>query len=204
MVKPTLNFENNLWNQNHNYICGIDEVGRGSWAGPLVVAGVILKKTFILPKNLADSKLVTKNHRSELSRLLKNESLGYYVSQVPNHIIDKIGLTKATNLAFREVVRRIRPVPDYVLIDAFYIKQFNRKKQQAIKNGDKICASIAAASIIAKVFRDELMDNLHKRFPKYNFTNNKGYGTKFHQQAIVRYGLTSIHRKSYNLDFLYS
>lgn len=204
MVLPTLDLEKSLWSKGHKFICGIDEVGRGSWAGPLVVAGVILTQDFILPKDLADSKQVKPLKRKKLAELIKRRATGFYVTQISPKIIDKLGIAKATQLAFRKVATRIRPLPHYVLIDAFYIKHFNRKKQQAVKDGDKICATIAAASIIAKVYRDDLMKKLHKNYPEYGFGKHKGYGTKSHQEAIKACGLSPIHRRSYHLSFLYA
>ena len=202
MVLPTLNLEESLWSTGFKYICGIDEVGRGSWAGPLIVAGVILPQDFVLPEGLADSKLVKPSKRKSLSITIKQQAAGFYISQISPKIIDKIGLAKAAQMAFRQVAGRIRPSPHYVLIDAFYIRHFNRRKQQAVKDGDKVCASIAAASIIAKVHRDELMKKQHFRYPKYGFAKHKGYGTSQHQRAIRAYGFSKIHRRSFNLNYL--
>lgn len=204
MVLPTLRLEKALWSKNFKYICGIDEVGRGSWAGPLVVGGVILSQSFVLPLDLADSKLVQPQKRKKLSDFIRKQSAGYFISQIPSRIIDKVGIAKATQIAFRQVASNIRPIPNYVLIDAFYIKHFSRKKQQAVKDGDKICASIAAASIIAKVYRDELMKKLHTKYPDYGFAKHKGYGTTEHQQAIKTHGFSPIHRRSYDLNFLFA
>lgn len=202
MVKPTLDLEHSLWAKGHKYICGIDEVGRGSWAGPLVVAGVILAQDFQIPKNLRDSKLTTLKMRLELSEIIKLTAVGTIVVEIQSSLIDKIGLTKATNIAFRKVITQIRPIPHYTLIDAFYIKHVSRNRQMAVKDGDKICASISAASIIAKVHRDNLMKKESEKYPKYGFEKHVGYGTKLHQEAIKKYGLCKIHRKSYDLGYL--
>lgn len=204
MMRPTLDLENSLWAKGLNFIVGIDEVGRGSWAGPLVVGGVILPKNFKIPEGLADSKLVPPKKRKELSKIIKNQALAFSIARIESKIIDKIGLGKATHQAFREVVRKIIPNPDYCLIDAFYINHISRKKQLAVKNGDKICASIAAASIIAKVYRDKLMKRLSRLYPNYGFAKNKGYGTIYHQEAIKKYGLSELHRHSYKINFLIS
>ncbi len=203
MVKPTLNLETSLWQSGYTNVCGLDEVGRGSWAGPLVVAGVIFPKDFIVPPGLCDSKQATPKQRAYLSEIILDTASAYSIVEISPRLIDKMGLTKATNSAFRKVLNNINPKPDFALIDAFFIKYVSRKRQQAIKDGDKICASIAAASIIAKVYRDNLMKKLHLSYPKYGFEKHVGYGTKFHQEAIIANGLTKIHRKSYNLDFLY-
>ena len=201
MVLPSLKIETALWQKGYEYIVGMDEVGRGSWAGPLVVAGVILPTNFKIPEGLADSKLVKPEKRRELSKIIKEIALGTKIVEIAPKIIDKIGIGKATNLAFKRIAKSIRPIPDFCLIDAFYIKYFSRKKQMAVKNGDKICASISAASVVAKVHRDNLMKKLHRRHPNYGFGKHKGYGTASHQQAIIRFGLSNIHRLSYNLGF---
>ena len=202
MIKPTLDFEVSLWAKGVNFICGIDEVGRGSWAGPLVAAGVILPRGFVLPELLADSKLLNSAQRLKVGNIVKKQALSFSIAQVAPGLIDKIGLTKATSMAFRNVVKGLTIKPDFCLVDAFYIKHFDKKKQQPIIHGDRLCASIAAASIIAKVYRDNLMKKLHFQHPQYGFSRHKGYGTKFHQQAILKYGFLKIHRHSYNFNFL--
>lgn len=199
---PTLEIEKKFWSKGHNYICGIDEVGRGSWAGPLVVAGVILPAGFVIPPGLADSKLVNPTLREKLSKIIRNFALGFKIVQIDAGEIDKVGLAKATHIAFRKTIKEIEPEPDFCLIDAFFIKHYSRKNQLAVKFGDKVCASISAASIVAKVYRDDLMKKLDRVFPEYGFAANKGYGTKFHQDAIRKFGLSKIHRMSYHLNFL--
>lgn len=204
MILPTLEIETSLWQKGHKYIVGIDEVGRGSWAGPLVAAGVILPTDFVIPTGLADSKLVKPQMRDKLSQIIKRSAVGFYIAEVSVRQIDKIGVGAATFVAFRKIVHHISPQADFCIVDAFHVKYLNRKKQLAVKNGDKISASIAAASIIAKVYRDKLMKRLHFQFPDYGFGKHKGYGTKFHQEAIKKYGFCKIHRTSYNLDFLFA
>lgn len=202
-ILPTLDIELSLWLKGYKYIVGIDEVGRGSWAGPLVAAGVILPPGFKIPDGLADSKLVKHQKRNKLSQIIKKSAIGYYIAEISVHQIDKIGVGAATFVAFRKIIKNISPSADFCLIDAFHIKYLKRKKQMAVANGDKISASIAAASIIAKVYRDNLMRRLHFKFPQYGFGKHKGYGTKIHQEAIREFGLSKIHRRSYNLGFLY-
>lgn len=204
MVRPTLDLESSLWKNGFKNICGIDEVGRGCWAGPLVVAGVILPPDFEIPEGLCDSKLATPKLRESLSEIIVTSAKAYSLVEISSYQIDKLGLAKATNVAFRKVLNTIAPKPDFTVIDAFYIAHVSRKRQQAVKDGDKICASIAAASIIAKVYRDNLMKKMHRAYPKYGFDKHVGYGTKLHQAAIISHGLSKIHRKSYNLDFLYT
>ncbi len=200
MILPTLDIEKKLWNQGYSYICGLDEVGRGSFAGPVCVGAVIFPKDFLMIDGLADSKLLTPRQREKLSREIKKRALGWVVAEVSVASINKVGIGKATQMAFRKAIKLLEQAPDFILIDAFYIKHFNRKRQKAVKNGDTICASISAASIIAKVYRDKLMKKLSKKYSKYGFSKHKGYGTKFHQQAIKEYGLSKIHRRSFNLQ----
>ncbi|MDO8498330.1 MAG: ribonuclease HII [bacterium] len=212
MIFPTLDIENKLWKKGYHYICGLDEVGRGCFAGPVVVGAVIFPKDVILPEGVADSKLLRPKQRERLSEEIKKVALDWAVAEISVRDINKVGIGKATQKAFRKAVRNIKPKPDFVVFDAFYnlnvvkiassayIKHLNRKKQQPVKNGDKICASISAASIIAKVYRDNLMTKLHQKYPKYGLAKHKGYGTKEHQAAIKKYGLCKIHRRSFNLE----
>lgn len=204
MILPTLDLEKSLWQKGYQFIAGMDEVGRGSWAGPLVAAGVILPPNFVIPYGLADSKQVKPQIRSKLAKYIKETAIATYIAQIPAKAIDKFGIAKVTADAFRQIARKLSPTPQFCLIDAFHIKYFSQKKQMAVKNGDKICASIAAASIIAKVYRDNLMKRLHLSYPLYGFAKHKGYGTKLHQEAIRKYGFCKLHRTSWNLDFLFT
>lgn len=202
MILPDLNFEKNYWQKGFKYIAGIDEVGRGSWAGPLVAAGVILPSDFEVPQGFADSKQLTSKKRDIFCKLIESQAVSFTIAEISNNKINIFGIAKATQIVFRKIVRNLNPAPNYLLIDAFHIKYFPKKKQLAIKYGDKKSATIAAASIIAKVYRDNLMTKFAQKFPKYSFEKNKGYGTKFHQQSIKSYGFTKIHRTSFNLDYL--
>lgn len=200
MITPTLRIEQELWNKNYHYICGLDEVGRGSFAGPVAVGAVIFPEDVVLPEGIADSKLLTAKKREKLSVEIKKVAVSWAVAEISVRDINKVGIGKATQMAFRKALKLLPKQADFVLIDAFYVKHLNRKKQKPVKDGDKICASISAASIIAKVYRDRLMDKLGKKYPQYNFSKNKGYGTKEHQDAIKKHGLSDIHRKSFNLE----
>ena len=204
MFLPSLDFEKNLWKKGIDYIVGIDEVGRGSWAGPLVATGVILPKNFKIPQGFADSKQLTKKSRESFDKYIREIALGLYISQITNITINKVGLSKSTQIAFRQIINRIKPKQEFVLIDAFHIKYLKKSKQTAIIKGDEKCASIAAASIVAKVYRDKLMENYKNIYPMYGFEMHKGYGTKFHQEAIQKYGFCQIHRTGYNLNFMFS
>ena len=202
MVLPDLSEEKSLWQKGITNIVGIDEVGRGSWAGPLVAAGVVLPPNFIIPKYLADSKLLTYQKRLELDKILRKGASAFCITEVSHRVINKVGIGKATQIAFRKIVNSITPRPQYCLVDAFHIRYLAKIKQKAIKHGDMTCASIAAASIIAKVYRDNLMEKMSLKFPNYGFEKHKGYGTKEHQTAIQTYGFSTYHRTSYNLNFL--
>ena len=200
MILPTLNYEQKLWNAGYARVCGIDEVGRGCFAGPVVAGAVIFPKDVILPEGIADSKLLKPRQREKLELRIKNKALCWAVSEIGVRHINRFGIGKATQMAFRKALKMLDKQADFVLIDAFNIKHLNRKRQKAIKKGDRICASISAASIVAKVYRDRLMKKLARKYPKYGFARHKGYGTKFHQEAIKKYGLSRIHRKSFNLE----
>lgn len=200
MVFPTLEEEKLLWQRGLKYICGIDEVGRGCFAGPVVVGAVIFSPECNLPEGIADSKLLKPRQRESLAKAIKESCQSWAIAEISVTTINKVGIGKATQMAFRKVVKLLDKNPDFILMDAFYIKHLNRKKQKAIVKGDQKVASISAASIIAKVYRDKLMKVIHKKYPLYGFAKHKGYGTKAHQAAIKKHGLSRIHRKSFNLE----
>lgn len=200
MVTPTLKLEQKLWKGGFDTVCGVDEVGRGSFAGPVVAGAVILPKDYELLEGILDSKLLKPRQRENLAVSIKNKALCWSVAEIGVSKINKMGIAKATQMAFRKAIKSLRIYPDFILIDAFYVKHLNRKRQKPVKDGDKICASIATASIIAKVHRDKLMRKLHRKYPKYGFGKHKGYGTKRHQDAIRKHGLSRIHRRSFNLS----
>lgn len=200
MILPTLDLEKKLWKRGYRYVCGLDEVGRGSFAGPVVVGAVVFSPSCSLPEGIADSKLLKPRKREQLAQDIKKCATSWSVAKVGVAMINKVGIGKATQMALRKVVRHLEVRPDFVLMDAFYIRHLNKKRQQPVKDGDKICTSIAAASIIAKVYRDKLMKRLHKKYPQYDFGKHKGYGTRLHQEAIKKYGLCKVHRMSFNLS----
>lgn len=199
MILANFDIETSLWNSGCNLIAGIDEVGRGCFAGPLVAGAVIFSSMADPIKGLADSKLLTPKVRKRLSEEIKEKALGFGIGEVPVEIIDKRGIVQATQFAFYQAVWKLKQRCDFFLIDAFPLKFIPPSKQKAVVSGDKISASIAAASIIAKVYRDELMERLHLDFPLYGFDRHKGYGTLFHRQMIKKFGLSNLHRKSFNL-----
>lgn len=199
MVYPTFEIESKLWLNGKKYICGLDEVGRGCFAGPVVVGAVIFPKNSSLIEGVADSKLLKPRQRERLAKEIYNKAYCVSIAEVSVTTINRVGIGKATQMAFRKAIKNLPVLPDYILVDAFNIKHINRKKQSAVPKGDRVCASISAASIVAKVYRDSLMRRIHKRFPQYGFAKHKGYGTLSHQLALKKYGLSRLHRTSFNL-----
>lgn len=200
MIFASSDIEISLWNQGYNLICGVDEVGRGCFAGPVVAGAVVFSSLNKIPDGIADSKLLKPETRDFLAEKIKECAEAWAVGLIDVTHINKLGIGKATQMAFRKALSNLSKTPDFVLIDAFYINHFKRQKQKPVKNGDKLSVSIAAASIIAKVFRDNLMGSLESEFPGYGFSKNKGYGTKFHQEAIKKFGLSKMHRLSFNIQ----
>jgi len=197
--KPTFEYESELWQQGLNHIAGVDEVGRGCFAGPVVTAAVILPQSFSARDEVNDSKLLTARKREKLAVIIKQEAIAFAITQVGVPVINEIGIGKAAQVAFQKAVMTLPIKPDFILIDAFYITGIEKGIQKPIIHGDRLSVSIAAASIIAKVYRDELMQNLHPHYAIYDFATNKGYGTKKHRDAIGKYGLCDQHRTSFDL-----
>lgn len=195
---PSFKEEQLLWNKDLKYIAGIDEVGRGAFAGPLVAAAVILPQSFKI-NGINDSKVLTPEKREELSKYIIKNAVEYSISEISINFINIHGIGKATENAMLACIKKLKHF-DYVLVDGYKLKNFDDNLQKGIIHGDSISVSIAAASIIAKVYRDNLMRKLHHKYPEYNFWENKGYGTKFHRVALKKYGLSEIHRTSYKLD----
>lgn len=200
MVYATSDIEKSLWEKGHKLVCGIDEVGRGCFAGPVVAGAVIFSPDCIIPAGLADSKLLSPKTREELSLRIKEACVCWSYGDASVEEINVLGIGKATQLAFKRAIENLTLQCDFVIIDAFLIDQYDKNKQMPIKGGDKLSVSIAAASIIAKVYRDNLMQKLHSEFPEYGFDIHKGYGTKKHQEAIKKHGLCNLHRTSFDLS----
>jgi ribonuclease HII len=200
--KPSFDLEKELFENKVDFVFGMDEVGRGSFAGPLVASAVAFEKEF--PrwfKKINDSKLLSAKKREQLSKLiLRNARCFTEIIEVET--INKIGIGKSNKLIFERLIRKIlnerKRRKIHFLIDGNK-KKIRRKNLSFIVKGDSKIISIAAASIIAKVYRDKLMKDLGRVYKGYNFSKNKGYGTKFHQNAIKKFGLCDIHRKSFNL-----
>jgi ribonuclease HII len=187
---PDFSFENNYPNK---IIAGVDEAGRGPWAGPVVAAAVILDRNNF-PEGLNDSKKISKAKREKLYEQIIS-SAKYGVGIVTNQQIDEINILQATKLAMKIAIEKISP--EVALIDGNQNLNIDGVTSQAIISGDALSLSISAASIIAKVTRDRLMEQLHLQHPQYNWVKNSGYGTKDHIIALDKYGVTEHHRKSY-------
>ena len=178
-------------------VAGIDEAGRGPLAGPVVSAAVILnEKTKI--DGLNDSKKLSAKKREELFPIILNNCIDYSIAVVSHKTIDKINILNATRLANLLCIKSLKVKPDLIVIDG-KDKQFITKKFLTLKKGDLKMRSIAAASILAKVLRDKIMNYYNKSIPEYFFNKHKGYGTREHISNIKKFGLSDIHRKSYNL-----
>lgn len=185
---------------DYRYICGIDEVGRGPLAGPVVAGAVILPKDCdILYIN--DSKQLSEKKREELYDIIMEKAVACAVGYATPERIDEINILQATYEAMREAIGKLSPAPDLLLNDAVTIPGVNIKQVPIIK-GDAKSISIGAASIIAKVTRDRLMVEYDKVFPEYDFAGNKGYGSAAHIEALKKYGPTPIHRKSFIKNFV--
>lgn len=197
MRKANFNYERKLWRGGLSVVAGVDEVGRGAWAGPLLAAAVVFPPERRLRLSLRDSKLLTPKKRLELAEVIKGRALAFAFGQVEVPLIERCGVSFATEYAMLKALEGLGLTPDFALIDFFRVRSFPRWRQEAIKRGDQLSASIAAASILAKVERDEMMIKFGGRYPRYGFEIHKGYGTKAHQKAIRKLGIVPIHRESF-------
>lgn len=177
---------------------GLDEAGRGCYAGPVFAAAVILPKDFHHPL-LNDSKQLNEKQRDLLRPIIEKESIAFAVASVDNETIDKINILQASFTAMHLAINNLKIAPEFLLIDGNRFKPYRQVTHQCIIKGDGKYASIAAASILAKTYRDAYMQNLHTSFPHYGWDRNKGYGTAAHRNAIEQYGLCNHHRKSFNI-----
>jgi ribonuclease HII len=177
---------------------GCDEAGRGSYAGPVFAAAVIVSVDFFHPL-LNDSKQVTVNIRRELRVFIEQYALDFAVAMVDNEEIDRINILKASFRAMHLAISQLRKQPQFLLIDGNRFTPYSGISHHCIVKGDENYSSIAAASILAKTYRDDYMEKLHDEFPHYCWKNNKGYGTEEHRRNIEEFGLCKYHRKSYNI-----
>lgn len=177
---------------------GCDEAGRGCYAGPVFAAAVILPRDFYHPL-LNDSKQVTEKNRNELRAIIESSAISYAVAAVGNEEIDRINILKASFKAMHLAIDQLKKRPQLLLIDGNRFIPYKKLPHHCIVKGDGIYTSIAAASILAKTYRDDYMLQLHAQFPQYDWENNKGYGTAKHRLAIEKNGLCPYHRKSFNI-----
>jgi len=193
-------YENFLHNTGNSLIAGTDEAGRGPLAGPIVAGAVILKNNDLF-FGINDSKKLTDYKRNKLFDVILKNCVAASIHTITNKQIDDINIANADKLAMRMSIEKLESIPDHVLTDAFLVDglQIN---QTAIVHGDSLSISIAAASIIAKVTRDRMMDEYDRIYPQYGFGNNKGYGTQEHINAIKKYGICPIHRKTFVKNFI--
>ena len=189
-----LAFEKELYKEGYEYICGTDEAGRGPLAGPVVAAAVILPKNMLI-EGVNDSKQLTEKKREELFDVIMEKALAVGIAFVDNKKIDEINILEASRLAMMEAIKKLKIKPDYVLSDC--MKMDIGIPVKPIVKGDALSINIAAASIIAKVTRDRYMDEMDLKYPNYGFKGHKGYPTKSHIEAIEKYGITEIHRRTF-------
>lgn len=187
-------YEKKYYKDGYTLIAGVDEVGRGPLVGPVVASAVILPKDYNLP-GLTDSKKLSEKKRDYYYDIIMKDAISVGIGIIDNDIIDEINIYEATKLAMKEAINNLNPKPEVVLTDA--MKLDLDTKLEAIIKGDMKSITIAAASVIAKVTRDRMMYELDKKYPYYNFKNNKGYPTKDHIKAIKEHGIIKEHRKTY-------
>ena len=195
-----LGYERELLSKGYKHICGTDEVGRGPLAGPVVCAAVVMPQGDII-EGVDDSKKLTGKKREYLSEIILEKAIAYNICCVEPQIIDEINILQATRLCMKRAVEGLSVKPDFVLSDGNMNLEIDIP-QASIIRGDSLSYSIGAASIIAKVYRDGLMKKLGEDYPEYAFASNKGYGSKAHIEAIKKYGLSPVHRRSFTKKWI--
>lgn len=183
---------------NLKFECGTDEAGRGCLAGPVTAAALILPENF-LHESLNDSKQLSEKSRDFLRPVIEENALCFSVTHIEPEIIDSINILNASIHAMQECIKKLNPIPNYIIVDGNRFKPVANIPHSCIIKGDSKYLSIAAASILAKTYRDEYMNRIHEEFPMYNWKKNKGYPTKEHREAIKKYGTTKYHRMSFRL-----
>jgi ribonuclease HII len=200
-VRAFRTLENTLRRLGFVYVAGVDEVGRGCLAGPVVAGAVILDAERYIAR-VCDSKTVTALERDRLYDQITKRALAWAVISVEPDEIDRLNIHQASLRAMQRAVLSLTPLPDMVLVDAFRIPDLPMA-QRGVVHGDSRCTAIAAASIVAKVTRDRLMQELHGRDPRYGFDRHKGYATRDHLDAVARYGYSEVHRRSFRPPSLF-
>ena len=191
--------ENELYEEGYLAVCGVDEAGRGPLAGPVCAAAVILPKGLEIP-GLNDSKKLTDKKRRELFPVIKEQAIAYGIGLASHEEIDQINILQATYLAMERAIAQLEGKADFALIDGNRAKDFGLPVKTVVK-GDSLSANIAAASVLAKVTRDSLMEEMAKEYPQYGFEVHKGYGTKAHYAALTEHGPSPIHRMTFLKKF---
>lgn len=202
LLEEMLTYERQLWEQGYDIVAGVDEVGRGPLAGPVVAAAVVLPQDFSI-LGINDSKKVTEKKREELFPIIKEEAVAYGIGIVDHQVIDEINILEATKIAMKKAITNLKIDLEkktgkslkYILIDALTLDI--DVPQMGMVKGDAKSVSIAAASIIAKVTRDHMMIDYDTKYPGYSFASNKGYGTKDHYEGLDSLGMCPIHRKTF-------
>ncbi len=194
-------YEKEYYKKGYKYICGIDEAGRGPLAGPVVAGAVILPKDCLI-EGVNDSKKLSEKKREKLYDIIKENAIAWAVGIVDNKVIDEINILNATRQAMKMAIEGLNVKPDYILIDAEKRVDTHGIPYLPIIKGDALSISIAAASIMAKVTRDRMMRDYANVYPEYDFSKHKGYGTKAHIEAIQKYGLCDIHRRTFTTHFI--
>ncbi|MGM9899699.1 MAG: ribonuclease HII [Bacilli bacterium] len=193
-INDNYQYEKKLYEEGYEYIAGIDEVGRGPLAGPVVACAVIMPKGCYI-EGVTDSKKLSHKKRQQLKAEIMEKALAIGISFIDEKIIDEINIYEATKKAMQEALSKLSIKPDYVLIDAMPLEL--EIPHQAIIKGDELSFMIGCASIIAKEARDDFMIELDQKYPQYGFKQNKGYPTKMHREALKKYGISIVHRKTY-------
>lgn len=203
-----LDFEKKLFNKGIKYIAGIDEVGRGPLAGPMVIGSVILDLEKVLNTNydvvwektygrINDSKKLTEKARVELEKFILGNCISFSIVEIPHGELDLVGISQSTQNAFYRAINLLDTKPQHIFTDTFEIKKITKENQTNIVKGDSKSITIAAASIVAKVHRDNIMIKYAEQYPNYGFEKHKGYGTKYHVEMIDKHGPCEIHRTSF-------
>jgi ribonuclease HII len=194
---PTLEREQALWDKGYEVVAGLDEVGRGPLAGPVIAAAVVFPPGQLCIDGLNDSKLLTPLARERLQEEVKSQAIAWTLGGASVKEIDRLNIRRATVLAMKRALARLRVEPEYVLVDGTPLPELD-SPHDAIVKGDRVSQSIAAASVIAKCTRDKLMQNLASRYPEFNWESNKGYGTAAHMRALDEFGPTPHHRMTFS------
>lgn len=201
MQYPDIELEKQLWEKGIKYVVGIDEAGRGPLAGPVSAGAVVIDISSGISPLVRDSKKMSEKQRLEAFEFVKSNSLAWGVSMVDALAIDSLGIQEAVKLAMTEALEQVESMlgsrADYLIVDGTNVESIDGYSMEKIKAGDLKHYSISAASILAKVTRDEYMREVSKRYPEYGFDRHVGYGTKLHMDALLRYGPCEIHRKSF-------